>query len=208
MVTQVLDALATLPGPLLVAAVGIAALLETAVLAGLVLPGELVVLLGASMAAGGAVAPPLVAVAATTGAVAGDGLGFALGRRLGPRLRTGRLGRLVGDQRWQRAEDVLSRSGGRAIVAARFIGVVRPLAPPLAGISGVPYRRFAVASALGAALWSALLVAVGTAFGESAEAAGDAIGLVGWGVVALGLPVVAVVAVRRRREAAALAPAA
>jgi len=70
-VTQVLDALATLPGPLLVAVVGIAALLETAVLAGLVLPGELVVLLGASIAAGGTVAPPLVAVAATTGAVAG-----------------------------------------------------------------------------------------------------------------------------------------
>ena len=205
MVKQVLDALATLPGPLLVAAVGIAALLETAVLAGLVLPGELVVLLGASIAAGGAVAPPLVAVAATTGAVVGDGLGFALGRRLGPRLRTGRLGRLVGDQRWQRAEDVLSRSGGRAVVAARFVGLVRPLAPPLAGLSGVPYRRFAVASALGAALWSALLVAIGTAFGESAEAVGDAIGLVGWGVVALGVPVATVAAVRRRRGAAAVA---
>jgi membrane-associated protein len=194
-VSAVLDALATLPGPLLLAVVCAAALLETAVLLGLVLPGELVVLLGASIAAGGAAAPPLVAVAAASGAVAGDGLGFALGRRLGPRLRTGRLGRLV-------AEVFLARSGGRAVVAARFVGLVRPLAPPLAGLSGLPYRRFAPASALGAVLWSILLVALGTAAGSSARAVADDLGRIGWGVVAIGIPVALVVAAGRRRRAA------
>ena len=202
MVSAVLDALATLPGPLLLAVVCAAALLETAVLLGLVLPGELVVLLGASIAAGGAAAPPLVAVAAASGAVAGDGLGFALGRRLGPRLRTGRLGRLVGERRWQRAEAFLARSGGRAVVAARFVGLVRPLAPPLAGLSGLPYRRFAPASALGAVLWSILLVALGTAAGSSARAVADDLGRIGWGVVAIGIPVALVVAAGRRRRAA------
>jgi membrane protein DedA with SNARE-associated domain len=201
-VSAVLDALATLPGPLLLAVVCAAALLETAVLLGLVLPGELVVLLGASIAAGGAAAPPLVAVAAASGAVAGDGLGFALGRRLGPRLRTGRLGRLVGERRWQRAEAFLARSGGRAVVAARFVGLVRPLAPPLAGLSGLPYRRFAPASALGAVLWSILLVALGTAAGSSARAVADDLGRIGWGVVAIGIPVALVVAAGRRRRAA------
>ena len=202
MVSAVLDALATLPGPLLLAVVCAAALLETAVLLGLVLPGELVVLLGASIAAGGAAAPPLVAVAAASGAVAGDGLGFALGRRLGPRLRTGRLGRLVGGRRWQGAEAFLARSGGRAVVAARFVGLVRPLAPPLAGLSGLPYRRFAPASALGAVLWSILLVALGTAAGSSARAVADDLGRIGWGVVAIGIPVALVVAAGRRRRAA------
>ena len=202
MVSAVLDALATLPGPLLLAVVCAAALLETAVLLGLVLPGELVVLLGASIAAGGAAAPPLVAVAAASGAVAGDGLGFALGRRLGPRLRTGRLGRLVGERRWQGAEVFLARSGGRAVVAARFVGLVRPLAPPLAGLSGLPYRRFAPASALGAVLWSILLVALGTAAGSSARAVADDLGRIGWGVVAIGIPVALVVAAGRRRRAA------
>ena len=202
MVSAVLDALATLPGPLLLAVVCAAALLETAVLLGLVLPGELVVLLGASIAAGGAAPPPLVAVAAASGAVAGDGLGFALGRRLGPRLRTGRLGRLVGERRWQGAEAFLARSGGRAVVAARFVGLVRPLAPPLAGLSGLPYRRFAPASALGAVLWSILLVALGTAAGSSARAVADDLGRIGWGVVAIGIPVALVVAAGRRRRAA------
>ena len=202
MVSAVLDALATLPGPLLLAVVCAAALLETAVLLGLVLPGELVVLLGASIAAGGAAPPPLVAVAAASGAVAGDGLGFALGRRLGPRLRTGRLGRLVGERRWQGAEVFLARSGGRAVVAARFVGLVRPLAPPLAGLSGLPYRRFAPASALGAVLWSILLVALGTAAGSSARAVADDLGRIGWGVVAIGIPVALVVAAGRRRRAA------
>jgi membrane-associated protein len=201
-VSAVLDALATLPGPLLLAVVCAAALLETAVLLGLVLPGELVVLLGASIAAGGAAPPPLVAVAAASGAVAGDGLGFALGRRLGPRLRTGRLGRLVGERRWQGAEVFLARSGGRAVVAARFVGLVRPLAPPLAGLSGLPYRRFAPASALGAVLWSILLVALGTAAGSSARAVADDLGRIGWGVVAIGIPVALVVAAGRRRRAA------
>jgi membrane-associated protein len=201
-VSAVLDALATLPGPLLLAVVCAAALLETAVLLGLVLPGELVVLLGASIAAGGAAPPPLVAVAAASGAVAGDGLGFALGRRLGPRLRTGRLGRLVGERRWQGAEAFLARSGGRAVVAARFVGLVRPLAPPLAGLSGLPYRRFAPASALGAVLWSILLVALGTAAGSSARAVADDLGRIGWGVVAIGIPVARVVAAGRRRRAA------
>jgi membrane protein DedA with SNARE-associated domain len=204
-VRAVLDALATLPGPLLLAVVCAAALLETAVLAGLVLPGELVVLLGASIAAGGAAAPPLVAVAAAGGAVAGDGLGFALGRRLGPRLRTGRVGQLVGDRRWRSAEAFLTRSGGRAIVAARFVGLVRPLAPPLAGLSGVPYRRFAPASALGAVLWSILLVALGTAAGSSARAVADDLGRIGWAVLALGIPVALGVAAGRRRRAAAAA---
>jgi membrane-associated protein len=207
-VSAVLDALATLPGPLLLAVVCAAALLETAVLAGLVLPGELVVLLGASIAAGGATAPPLVAVAAATGAVAGDGVGFALGRRFGPRLRTGRLGRLVGERRWAGAEAFLARSGGRAVVAARFVGLVRPLAPPLAGISGLPYRRFAAASALGAVLWSTLLVALGTAAGSSARAVADELGRIGWGAVALGVPVGLVVATRRRRRTAVVAAAA
>jgi membrane-associated protein len=207
-VTAVLDALATLPGPLLLAVVCAAALLETAVLAGLVLPGELVVLLGASIAAGGATAPPLVVLAAASGAVAGDSVGFALGRRLGPRLRTGRLGRLVGERRWQGAEAFLARSGGRAVVAARFVGLVRPLAPPLAGLSGLPYRRFAPASALGAILWSILLVALGTAAGSSARAVADDLGRIGWGVVAIGVPVALVVASRRRRRTAALAAAA
>jgi membrane-associated protein len=207
-VSAVLDALATLPGPVLLAAVCLAAALETAVLAGLILPGELVVLLGASVAAAGAAAPPLVVVAATTGAVAGDGVGFALGRRLGPRLRTGRIGRLVGERRWQSAEDFLARSGGRAVVAARFVGLVRPLAPPLAGLSGLPYRRFAPASAFGALLWSILLVALGTAAGSSARAVGDALGRIGWGVVALGVPVAIVVAMRRRRRSVVVAAAA
>ena len=205
MVSAVLDALATLPGPLLLAVVCAAALLETAVLVGLVLPGELVVLLGASIAAGGAAAPPLVVVAAASGAVAGDGVGFALGRRLGPRLRTGRVGRLVGERRWQSAEAFLARKGGRAVVAARFVGLVRPLAPPLAGLSGLPYRRFAPASALGAVLWSILLVALGTAAGSSARAVAVDLGHIGWGVVALGLPAGLVVAASRRRRAPATA---
>jgi membrane-associated protein len=199
MVSDVVDVLADLPGPLLLAVVGLAALLETAVLAGLVRPAELIVLLGASLAASGGTSPVLVAVAGG-GAIAGDHVGYALGRRLGGRLRRGRLGRLVGERRWQGAEELLGRSGGRAVVAARFVGLVRPLAPPLAGITGFPYRRFAAASAVGAVAWTVLLVTLGTVAGSSARAVGDAVGRVGWAVVALGVPVATVVALRRRRR--------
>jgi len=197
----VVDQLADLPAPLILLVVGAAALLEGAVLAGLVLPGELVLLLGASLAASGDTPVPLVWLVASTCSIGGDLVGYGIGRRFGVRVRDGRLGRWVGDRRWAAAEAALQRAGVRGIVAGKFVGVVRPLVPPLAGALGVPRRRFFFASVLASSVWAALVVTLGAAAGSSATHMADTLGRIGWTVVAVAAPVVAGVLLARRRSA-------
>jgi undecaprenyl-diphosphatase len=203
-----IDRLADLPAPLILVVVGAAALLEGAVLAGLVLPGEVVLLLGGSLAASGDTPVVLVWLIALACSVGGDLIGYAVGRRSGGRLRSGRLGRWVGERRWSAAEAALARAGGRGVFAGKFVGVVRPLVPPLAGALGLSRRRFVVGSVLGSAAWAGLLVGLGAAAGSSATALADTLGRIGWTAIAVVVPVVACVAVARRRSArAALASA-
>jgi membrane protein DedA with SNARE-associated domain len=203
MLAGAIDRLADLPAPLILLVVGVAAILEGAVLAGLVLPGELVLLLGGSLAASGETPVALVWLIASTCSVGGDLIGYAVGRRSGGRLRTCRLGRWVGERRWSAAEAALARAGGRGVFAGKFVGVVRPLVPPLAGALGMPRRRFVVGSVLGSAAWAGLLVALGAVAGSSATALANTLGRIGWTAVAVVVPVVACVAVTRRRSARA-----
>ena len=196
-----IDRLADLPAPLILLVVGAAAFLEGAVLAGLVLPGELMLLLGGSLAASGDTSVALVWLVASTGSVVGDLVGYAIGRRSAGRLRSGRLGRWVGERRWSAAEAALARAGGRGVFAGKFVGVVRPLVPPLAGALGLPRRQFVVGSVLGSAAWAGLLVGLGAAAGSSATALADTLGRIGWTAVAIVVPVVACVAMARRRSA-------
>ena len=201
MFSDVVDVLAKLPGPLVLLVVGLFALLETAILAGLILPGEAVVLLGGSLAASGGISPVLVWVVAASASTAGDSIGYAIGHRFGPRLRAGRLGRRIGDRRWEAAEAALARAGSRGVIAGKFVGLVRPLVPPLAGVTRLPYRRFLAASAAASAAWTALLVAVGAVAGASATRWVDRFGRVGWVILALGVPAAVVVALRNKRRA-------
>ena len=203
MLAGAIDHLADLPAPLILLVVGAAAFLEGAVLAGLVLPGELMLLLGGSLAASGHTPVALVWLVASTCSVAGDLVGYALGHRSAGRLRSGRLGRWVGERRWSTTEAALARAGGRGVFAGKFVGVVRPLVPPLAGALGLPRRQFVVGSVLGSAAWAGLLVGLGAAAGSSATALADTLGRIGWTAVAIVVPVVVCIAMARRRSARA-----
>jgi undecaprenyl-diphosphatase len=198
-----IDRLADLPAPVILLVVAGAALLEGAVLAGLVLPGELVLLLGGSLAASGDTPVVLVWLIAAACSVGGDLIGYAIGRRSGGRLRSGRLGRWVGEHRWSAAEATLARAGGKGVFAGKFVGVVRPLVPPLAGALGLERRQFVVGSVVGSAVWAGLLVGLGAAAGSSATALADRLGRIGWTAIAIVVPVVACVAVARRRSSRA-----
>src|SRR5437879_9751678 len=103
----------------------------------------------------------MMAVAAA-GAVAGDSIGYEIGRHFGGRLRRSRLGRRVGDARWDRGAAYLARTGGRAIFLARFVGVLRALVPALAGVGRMPYRTFLAWNMAGGILSSCALVGPGS----------------------------------------------
>ncbi|WNM37727.1 DedA family protein [Micromonospora halotolerans] len=142
---------------------------ETAVIFGLLVPGEATLLLVGFLAYAGTlrIIPALLAM--TAAAVIGDTLAYRAGRRYGPKLRASGLGARIGPHRWRRADSLLDRLGGRGVLAARWVAFARTLAPRLAGAAGLPYRRFAPWNLAGVVSWVGASVLVGYAAGESYE---------------------------------------
>ncbi|MET7470388.1 DedA family protein [Micromonospora sp. NPDC005222] len=146
--------LAALPPGLICLLVGVVIGVESM---GIPLPGEIVLVSAALLAATGAVGPEWVAAAAATGAIVGDSIGYAVGRR-GGRPLLERLGRRfpkhLGPAHLARAELSFARHGAWAVFFGRFVALLRILAGPLAGALRVPYRRFLVANAAGGLVWA------------------------------------------------------
>jgi undecaprenyl-diphosphatase len=171
---------------------------ETATVLGLLVPGEVTLFVVGFLCYQGvlrlAVALPVMLVAA----LAGDGLGYLEGRRVGPRLRTTRLGRWVGDRRWARADAMFHRYGGRAVLIARFVAFARTLVPRLAGMSGLGYSgRFLPWNAVGVLGCVGGTVLLGYATGRSYATAADLFGRATGALVLLVLLIVALVLIGR-----------
>src|SRR5689334_6263343 len=103
---------------------------EMTFLAGLLVPGESVVMLAGSLP--GPAGFAAVLVVGTLGALAGQTMGYAVGRAFGPRLRATRLGRRIGADRFDRAEAYLRDKGAPALVAVRFVAVIHAVVPIVA----------------------------------------------------------------------------
>jgi membrane protein DedA with SNARE-associated domain len=160
--------------------------LEAPAFLGLVLPGELALLLGGVLASQGRI--PLAAALAVgiAGALAGDSAGYWIGRRWGPRLLASGLGRRVGPARLHRVESLLLRGGGRALVVGRCTAGARVVLPGLAGMLGLRYRTFALWTGVAATVWAAAHVLGGYAAGAGWRHVHLLTGRVG---IALGLAV-------------------
>ena len=144
------------------------AFLETGAFVGLIAPGETAIVLGGVVAAQGGVDLGLILVVAWAGAALGDFASFLLGQRLGRRFLLARGPRLgVTAPRLTRVEGFFDRHGGKAILIGRFIGLVRAVAPFLAGSSGMRLRAFLPWSLLGTAAWATTFTLVGYAFHDS-----------------------------------------
>jgi membrane protein DedA with SNARE-associated domain len=146
------------------------AMAETAAFLGFVAPGEFTIIFGGVLAGEGTLSIQLLIGIAWASCVIGDGIGFYLGRRLGrnfalkhgPRLR-------ITEERFRKVEDFFGKHGGKAIFIGRWLGLVRPLMPFLAGASGMRYGRFLPYDVLGAGLWSATWCLLGYIFWQSFE---------------------------------------
>lgn len=152
-------------GPVLVWVIVLAfVFVECAFLVGLFLPGDsLLVTAGIVLAAqsqGHGQAWTLAAVA-TVVAVAGNQVGYRIGRRAGGRVMTRKGGRVLTAVNVQRATALMERHGFWAVVLARWIPWVRTLAPMLAGAAQMDARRYTLASAIGAVAWVPTLVLLG-----------------------------------------------
>jgi membrane-associated protein len=136
---------------------------ESGILLGFFLPGD-TVLFAAGLLSGDPdthLSLPLLIVVVLVAAVAGDAVGYWLGARAGLPLLEGRNGRVLNAANLARAERFYERYGVLAVVIARWIPWVRTFTPVLAGVAGMPYRRFLPANVIGAVCWGAGLLTLG-----------------------------------------------
>ncbi|WP_298942349.1 DedA family protein [uncultured Microbacterium sp.] len=160
--TWLLDAVQSVDPIVRTVLAGVAIMLETSVLIGLVVPGDTVVIVAAT-AVGSVVEAVVLILVVILGALIGESIGFGLGRWLGPRLRFSRLGARMGEHNWSRAERYLRRRGGPAIFLSRFLPVLHSVVPLTVGMSGFAYRRFLAWTAPACTLWAIAYVSVAAA---------------------------------------------
>jgi membrane-associated protein len=140
---------------------------EAAAFVGFVLPGETSLLIGGVLAHSHVWSFWLFLTCAITGAVAGDSVGYEVGKHFGPRIKTTQFGKLVGEKRWRLAEHIFSKYHGGAIFFGRAQALLRALVPALAGMHNVPYRTFLKWNAAGGIVFSTVVVSLGYQFASS-----------------------------------------
>jgi len=138
------------------------ALAESSLGLGMVLPGE-VAITGLAASSGNPLSWVALTIAVALGATAGDHVGFLLGRRSGTSLRSSRAVARLGVHRWDRASALVDKHGFAAVLVSRLLPFIRTVTPAVAGAAGLRYRRFLVASQLGAMAWASLWVGAGAA---------------------------------------------
>lgn len=147
---------------------GLAILCECTLFLGILVPGDTLVIAAAT-----GVRSPLhcivLVVTVIVATLAGQSLGYLLGRWAGPAIRRSRLGRRFGNG-WDRAAAFVTRRGGWAVLISRFLPVLHALMPVTVGMSRMPYRRFIRWAVPAAVIWSILYVGVGTAAAGSFRA--------------------------------------
>lgn len=144
---------------------GLLAFAESAIGVGFFLPGEAGIVGLTGIADTGWSRAALFG-SVVLGAVAGDHIGYGVGRRVGPRMAGWRIVTRLGGDRWSTAMRQLDHHGATAVFTSRLIPVVRTITPAAAGAAGLTYRRFALASLGGSAVWAGLWVSVGSVGGE------------------------------------------
>jgi membrane protein DedA with SNARE-associated domain/membrane-associated phospholipid phosphatase len=188
---------------------GLLAFLETGAFVGLVVPGETFVIVAGAVSGQGATDIYVTIAIVWFSAWAGDTTSFFIGRRLGREfiLRHGPKLRIT-EERFAQVEGYFQRHGGKTILIGRFIGLVRALAPFVAGSSGMRYRGFLPYSVLGTGLWAAGFCLLGYFFSQSidelANAVGEGLFLFATVVFTIVAVVVAVRVLREPRNRAAI----
>jgi len=168
-------------------------------------PGETILIAAALYAGAGRLNVIAVGLVGLVAAVAGDNVGYAIGRFLG-REAVVRWGRyvLLTEERVGRAEAFFARQGGKIVVVARFVDGLRQANGLVAGITEMPWASFLAFNAIGAALWVGCWVAVGDLAGSHISAVYHWFSRFAFfGLVALVVLAAAMVVRHRRRAASA-----
>ncbi len=174
---------------------------ECGLLVGFFLPGDSLLFTAGLLVAGGVFTVPLwvLLVALPLAAIAGNLVGYWIGRRLGPAVFNRPDSRLFKAEYVHKSQAFFDRNGTRTILLARFVPIIRTFATVMAGASRMDLRRYAAWSVVGGILWAAGVTLLGYWLGQVAVVR-DHVELFILGIVALSLVPVVVEVLRSRRS--------
>jgi membrane-associated protein len=139
---------------------------ETGLLFGFFLPGDSLLVTAGVFAAAGHLNIGTVLVLCTVAAIVGDQLGYYIGYRTGPRIFRREDSLLFKRKHLLRARDFYERHGGKTIIFARFVPIIRTFAPVVAGVGQMEYRRFVTFNVVGGFGWVWSLSLLGYSLGR------------------------------------------
>ncbi len=140
---------------------------ESGILLGVFLPGDSILFAAGLLAALNLLSVWPLILLVILAAILGDSVGYWIGAKAGDALFARPDSRFFKHAWLERTERFYERYGGRAVILARFVPVVRTVAPLLAGVGSMPYRRFLSYNVIGGTLWSAGMVLVGYLLGST-----------------------------------------
>ena len=144
---------------------------ETGLVVTPILPGDSLLFAAGALCGAGLLNPAIMAAVLLAGAILGDAVNYSVGRSLGPRVfsahdQGSRLHRLLNREHLEKAHAFFEKHGGKAIVIARFVPIVRTFVPFVAGAGYMTYTSFAFYNVAGAVLWVASCFGLGYLFGN------------------------------------------
>ncbi|MEO5927609.1 MAG: VTT domain-containing protein [Patescibacteria group bacterium] len=140
---------------------------ETGLFIGFFLPGDSLLVTAGLFAGQGFLNPFLLFVLVALAAIIGDTVGYEIGRASGKAMFSRKDSKLFKQKHLDRTKAFYEKHGGKTIIIARFMPIVRTFAPLIAGIAGMPYRTFAMYNAIGGVLWVGLMIGIGYTLGRT-----------------------------------------
>lgn len=134
---------------------------ESGMLIGFFFPGDTLLIAAGIFAAQGKLSLVGICLVASIAAIAGDNMGYHIGRTMGPRLFRKKDGVLFRREYVEKAEGFFNRFGSKTMLLAHFVPIVRTFAPIVAGVGHMPRRRFIIFDAIGDIGWAISTTLIG-----------------------------------------------
>lgn len=141
--------------------------LESGLLIGFFFPGDSLLFTAGFLASQGFLDIKILIAGCFVFAVLGDSIGYYIGKKLGPKVFTKENSIFFHKKHLERAQKFYDKHGGKTIILARFIPVIRAFAPVVAGVGLMRYRRFAAFNLIGGVLWAIVIPLLGFYLGSA-----------------------------------------